>query len=244
MVRDALLARYRVVHTTIEQGAWDEPSSDLHALRLLVDERLDLHDAYAQSLVPTALARCPFTDEALSSTIDLAGFDGLWWSAELPVRPSSPEPDSFLGLAGAAHLVGPLPETPFSIRPGPDRPFVVPSVLAQDGVVAVIRQLQIGAVVAHAVCYFAEGGARGRRPPPTWGLMPLDVDPADRDADLGPWIERDRLLWVRPGDASLALQGGEVGCPFVGLDGDDRDIVVFEGQTWRVEPEPHTAAPG
>lgn len=236
MDRATLLDRYREVHMAIEQRDWDEPQADLHELRLLVEERLELHDVYASSLRAQPLSRCPLTGEVVSSTIDREDLDGLWWNADHPIRPDAPAPATLLGFSGAIPLdEAALPETPFRVCPGPERPFVVPSVLEAPDVVAVVSSVGIGGREGFAIVYFApaEVGAR-RTAPPTWGVPP-PPDPSDRDFDLTPWMETERLLWIAPHDATLTLQGGAVRCPYLEAAGDERDATIFEGTLWRAD---------
>ncbi len=39
------------------------------------------------------------------------------------------------------------------------------------------------------------------------------------DFDLMPWVNRELLTWIAPGDASLTLRQGLGGCPYVNLPG-------------------------
>lgn len=251
MDRDELLARHRTVHAAIEQRDWDDPGADLEELRRLVDERLSLRDRYRELLVEAPLTRCPFTDEVVRLDVDRDGLDGLWWNADAPVRRVVGRRSATLvGLVGTIDLHGRedlLPETPFPIKPGPDRPYVIPSVLAPAEVTAVVSTITVATLTARVIAYFvaAEAGGGGatatgaaRRTAAGLALDPWTRStPAfeDRDAALAPWIEADRLLWIAPDDGDLRLQAGSVGCPYLGLGGDDRDALAFEGVLWRLD---------
>jgi hypothetical protein len=139
------------------------------------------------------------------------------------------------------------PETcSFLCKPGPGVPYVLPQLLRAPPVKAVVRALPVGRHTAYAVTYFVElPGLRLPRPN-TWGTDHYSWIEAGRrrwgqadeeeawDFDLDAWLERGKLLWIPPGDASLSLRSDRAGCPYVGLSGEQRPQYVQYGEvtTW------------
>jgi hypothetical protein len=172
------------------------------------------------------------------------GVDGLWWNCNQPLRPLQQLPVDFIGLAGALRLGSPLEKTPFEVRPGPEVPYVVPRLLALPGICAVLSQVQIGQHMGYAIAYFAEHPEQVANGINTWGTdfyevvdsqgaltWSRDGDNAalDRDADLKPWMEAGKLLWIQPGDTSMTLRSDTRPCPFLALKGSHMDSTLFDG---------------
>src|SRR5688572_3919350 len=177
--RDALLARHREARLRYEQGmdahaaALDHPgeigidessevSSASHAYRearAAHAELVALEEQYFRDLPRPVMAPCPFCSKPLHRTFDPFGLDGFWWRSD--AQPEEPTPClHFCVLLGAVKLDQPAPATDFAVHPGPSRPFVVPRLLEQPGMTAVITQLPMEGGVAYPVAYFAP-----RRPP-------------------------------------------------------------------------------
>ena len=130
-------------------------------------------------------------------------------------------------------LDGPVEGTSFLAKPGPAVPFVVPRLLAHEGVVAVLAELLVGAHLAWSVAYFADPPLLDHHRFNTWGTNRYQWRGADGhwrwndctedaevlDADLAPWIERGKLRWIAPDDADATLRAEVRGCPYLDLEG-------------------------
>ena len=195
--------------------------------------------AYEGTLPAITLSRCPYTGDALTLAIDLAGLDGPWWNLIAPRRPLPVAlPPTLVGFDGAVRLEPLPPPAPFPRRPGPQVPAVLPRLLQLDDVTAVCSSLFVGANPAWCIAYFARPGSEAPPPLNDWGAdhylavlddgVPRPINGGDetRDADLAPWIERERLCWIAPGDDALEVRRGLDGCPYVGL-GTNADAVLL-----------------
>jgi hypothetical protein len=248
--RRRLLDDHAVVQAALEELGHLEVGDDrAFRNRLLIHDELytthsiDVRRRYERGLPVVALSRCPFTGEVLHHSIDHHGIDGLWWDHQSPVRPVETVPATFVGLTGALRLGGPLEYTPFLVKPGPAAPFVVPPIL-EAGAVAVLSQIAIGAHTGFAVVYFAEsppdvalfdewgrGSHRRYRDAAAVGWNHA-ADPATMDFDLAPWIAREQVVWIEPGDDDLQVWSGTDDCPYLDLPG-PRDPQRFQyGRAW------------
>ncbi|MEX1207332.1 MAG: hypothetical protein WD652_06110 [Acidimicrobiia bacterium] len=190
-------------------------------------------DQYEASLMPVPISRCPHTDAVLAPHLDVVGLDGPWWNHDIPRRPlPAGLPGTLVGIDGTIRLQGVPPRLPFTVGLGPEAPCVLPRLLGEDGVVAVISRLDIGPHLGFVTAYFVAPDAAAPTPIADWGTdhylgigddgapLPVYPDPEGRDPELRPWLASDRLQWIAPGDASLRLRTGVEGCPYLGLGGD------------------------
>jgi hypothetical protein len=127
---------------------------------------------------------------------------------------------------------------------------VLPRLLGEDGVVAVMSRLDIGAHLGLVTAYFVAPDAAPPSPIADWGTnhylgigddgapVPTYPAPEERDPDLRSWLASGRLQWIAPGDAALRLQTGVEGCPYLGLGGDATLRWLVDGQIIK-----ETAAP-
>jgi hypothetical protein len=223
-----------------EATALDE-RGDHDAARPLLWRRRELRHRYADLLPEVAVARSPDSGEIVHWAIDTLGLDGWNWSYRGPAR-RIPErlPRTWLTMSGAMRLCEPVEVTPFVVRPGPGVPFVVPRIMNNPGVRAVIAQLPIGRHTGWPITYFGPK-PRNTKLVNLWGNDTYQVFKdgewlgweqetpwaADYDFDLEPWLRSEKLLWIRPGDESMELRTGVDGCPYAGLDG-VRDIPFIE----------------
>jgi|GEM_PF-2477347 hypothetical protein len=233
------------------------PAADLEVPGFTVDERLGLVDALrhrgtadvAERFVARCprhpVARCPFTGDVLQLPVDDVGFDSPFWDAERPLRPRLEAPATWITSTGAVALRGAVPNWPALVAPGPSVPAVLPRLLADAAVVAVLSSITVGRDPAWVVSYFRSPDALGE--PGTadlWGTRAAPdgrrapVAAAELDADLGRWLADGRLRWIAPGDVTAALREGNAGCPYLGLGTDTRLIVVRNGVADRVDRLP------
>lgn len=210
----------------------------------------DLWDEYLAKVPVVRIAKNPFTGDPFDHSIDVLGLDGLWWNYRNPTRPPEYLPPTVLAFTGAIRLEPPIEPAPFLCRPGPGLPFVVPRILQQEGVKAVLSSIQIGAHTGYAVVYFTEKEMRSYEGFNTWGVneskFAYDEDdfgwytwearPDDYCFDLRPWIESGKLQWIAPGDTELNLRTGTDGCPFLDMEGEHLLQVIQEGEVWTEEP--------
>lgn len=200
-------------------------------------------DDYEASLAPVALSRCPHTGVVLAPRIDVSGLDGPWWNHDIPRRPL-PEglPGTLVGIDGTIRLQGLPPRLPFTVGLGSDAPCVLPRLLGEHGVVAVMSRLEIGHHLAFVTAYFVAHDTVAPAPIADWGTdhylgigddgapVPVYPEPEERDPDLRPWLASNRLQWIVPGDTSLRLRTGVEGCPYLGLGGDAGPRRLVDGR--------------
>jgi len=188
----------------------------------------DVTDAYLRALPRVDLARCPFTGVTTSLAIDTYGLDGPWWNALAALRPVEARPPTLVAFTGALQLGAPVERTRHLAKPGPGAPYVLPRLLAVEGVRAVIRAVAVGAHLGWTVAYFAERFPQDAQRANDWGAdhYPIGTgwdavteDTDTHDFNLAPWIERGRLAWIAPGDATLTPRTTPDGCPFLALPG-------------------------
>lgn len=114
---------------------------------------------YWDIVPPVELSRCPYCDQALRRLFDAVDLNGFWWM-DRTRRPKA-EPECcrhFCLLMGALNFNG-LPPVGglFECLPGPDAPFVVPRILEQPAMQAVISCVPMSCgYSAYPVVYFAE----------------------------------------------------------------------------------------
>jgi len=243
-VRDDIVARWHALYREIERREIDGArAAELAPLRA---ERFALREAYERGLARPRLARCPFTDTVLAHPIDVIGLDGMWWEYHADTRVLVADaPPTFFSLQGAMQLASPVEVTPFLVKPGPAVPFVLPRLLADPGVRAVVSSLAVGHHRAFPIVYFKRSDTPLDRPN-EWGrnrYQRIDAegrfawgerfeDPARYDYELAPWIARGQLLWIAPGDESLTLRATTDDCPYLGLEGGRAPQHLEEGRVW------------
>jgi len=200
----------------------------------LLDRQLaDLRSRYEAGLPFLPVSRCPFSAQVVYHSIDPFGIEGLWWNYTAPVRPMENLPVTFHAITGALRMKGPAGNAPFVCVPGPGVPCVVPGILGDEHITAVLSSLPIGNHTGYVITYFSNSEKACVPRPDSWGMNRWEL--LDRNGayqwgegstgthkagfDLAPWIEKKKLLWIRPKDRTLALQSGTAGCPYLGLDG-------------------------
>lgn len=218
----------------------------LEAYEGIVREALaEATDAYLAALPRVTVARDPFTGAEVRIAIDTFGVDGPWWNYEGTIRPAEPRPSTLLAFTGAMRLDAPLPQTGHLVIPGPGVPYVVPRLLAIEGVQAVVRALAVGGQRAWTITYFAEHLTPGTPLANDWGADSYAIgngwhsvreDFEPRSTDLRPWIESGKLAWIAPGDEAGTLRRELAGCPYLGLSGETNIQRLQYGKSWTLTP--------
>lgn len=210
---------------------------------------------YVGLLPEVTVARCPDSDsdsdQIVRWAIDVWGLDGWFWEYDRPARRVPDLPPSWLTMTGALRLAGPVADAPFTARPGPEVPYVLPRLLDQPGVRAVLAQVPVGPHTGWTVTYFGPrpsvslANVWGANTYPArgvngvWGWDAHEPLLSQRDFDLGPWLRAGRLLWIAPGDDTARLRADPDGCPYTGLEGDRAPAFVAHGAVRR----PHATTP-
>lgn len=203
-----------------------------------------LRQEYLDLLPDVTVSRCPHTGTAVTAPVDTVDLDGLWWAYFTPLRRVGALPPPLLARTGALRLGGSPPRTSFLVKPGPAVPYVLPRLLEEPTVLAVVAELPIGPHTGYVIAYFSpaadelplranDWGANDfvrRRADGSleWGAVPDDE--GAMDFDLRPWLEAERLRWIAPGDADASLRSGVAGCPFLDLAGRREVQRIEEGE--------------
>ena len=208
--------------------------------------------AYLAILPERTISRSPLTDELVRFRFDDVDLDGPWWDAYEPVRdePHGGLPDGVISFVGAMELREPLAAAPFLVAPGPGVPYVHPELLELDGVVAVVSAIPVGHHTGYPILYFASAVPDGAPLLDWWGARDYEYVcggeehegeyPAyegDWDFGLRPWLEREKLLWIAPGDDGFTLRRGVASCPFVDLPGERGQARIKDGKLRRPDPD-------
>jgi hypothetical protein len=236
------------------------PDAYLEALHEHLSKRIheDWVD-YERRLPVLPLSICPFTRYVWQHSIDPYGLDGLWWNYEKPIRRRE-EPGGGLALCftGAVRLRYPLEPAPFLCRPGPEAPYVIPRLLKNPDVKAVISTVKIGQHEGYLVVYYGRGLPPGCARPNDWGASycrwrdasgisnwsAAEDNEKEWDFDLKPWLASGRLLWVAPGDPHFALRDEIYCCPYRRMSGRREGVSIRNGKTIRDEELAASAARG
>jgi hypothetical protein len=237
--RQGILDRYFPAHqqwldldfqSVTASGAGAAVSAEKDQLASIIAELLD---QYRRNLPVPAISRCPYTSQVLYHSLDPYGIDGLWWNYQAPVRPIDFLMPGFLSLTGALLLQESPENVPFLCVPGPGAPYVVPEILSDDQVKAVLSSTNIGKHTGYIMAYFTDDPSAVIPRMNCWGANRWELlnrrgtfmwgefsPPESRfDFDLRPWIERGKMLWIQPGDRTLSLHQGVADCPFLACTG-------------------------
>lgn len=230
--RSSLVGRIRETQLSLRPPAVHGIKDDeWRKLRRKLDRLLR---EYAQNLPAKPLSRCPICATPFELPIDDIGLDGAWWWSNCHVPfPEARACEHAVVFLGAVDLRGRVPTevNVYSVLAGPGAPYVVPRLLSRDGMKAVLSTVPFASRdVGYLVVYFSEEPV----PEPerhqewrkqTWILHDEDGrevaensvnDPWD--FDIGPWIDRGKLDWIAPGDATLAIRSDRPS-PYEGLPG-------------------------
>jgi len=204
-----------------------------------------LHE-YGDRLPRVPVSRCPQTKQVLKRVLDPFGLDGpFWFKSRVVEIEEPPAPLTFKVLLGALDLRGRTPhEAQAEIIPGPEVPFVVPSLLELPGMRAVISRIDLEqGDIAHLIAYFSGEDIPMQDLHQHWLEQDLwypgegggtswltKNDPYEYD--LAPWIENGRLAWIEPGDLDLTVydRTSARSCPYVALEGDQHPQSISGGE--------------
>lgn len=207
--------------------------------------RKEIWNEYLAKLPRIPLSRCPFTGQVLVYSFDPYGIDGLWWNYESATRPAFEDlPPTFCALTGALKIENGVEKTSFLVKPGPGVPYVIPRLLENEMVKAVLYSLRVGKHTGYSIAYFAEFPVEGVKWPNLWGLSYYShgktgadfrwydsYDGEDTyDFDLEKWIESGKLAWIMEGDEEMVLHSSVTHCPYIGLPGEKNIQRVQSGK--------------
>ncbi len=247
--RKTILSRYAAAQAEKENlelallGIPTEGSCEGEVERLL-REILALSQQYRDGLPKVAISRCPFSGDLVVHSLDPFGIDGLWWNYEASQRPIESLPETFHSLSGALALVAPVAVASFVVRPGPGVPFVLPGLLGDPSVVAIISSVKVGLHTGYPVCYFSSNPESVEFRPNSWGAsfrleewgLPgrgwssREVQLQEMDFDLEPWVRSEKLGWIAPGDPAVRTRTSVDDCPYLAVKGTQLPQTVFRGK--------------
>jgi hypothetical protein len=202
---------------------------------------------YYDLLPRPLLSRCPFCEQPFTHTFDPWGPDGFWWIEDAPGETVEPEHCQHFALLQGALDLGDAPprgHPRLEANVGPAVPFVIPRVLRQEPVAAVVAAIpMVHGGTAYPVVYFT-----ARPLPPGSFTQPwtrksysyrvtdgfrwrVDTDPWD--FGLADWIQKRKLLWVHPGDTGFRLRSAVDGrCPLIDRPGTRARQFVRDTVVW------------
>lgn len=243
--RDAIVAELARLASEAEELATESHGDD-SGPATRSQRVFELREEYEALLPVVAVSACPFTGARLELPFDGYDLDGPFWDHDAPVRPEVDTPPTYFALTGAVRLGSPIAPAPFLCVPGPEVPYVLPRLLEDDRIGAVVSQIPIGPHIGFAIAYFAREPAHDLPRANTWGTheywffdeegefgwdSELDFD-SDHDHDLAAWIADGSLWWVAPGDPDLTLHQSVDDCPFLDLPGRRSTTHLREGNLW------------
>jgi hypothetical protein len=206
--------------------------------------------AYFDGLPRLPLSRCPICEELFHHSFDPWGLDGYWWQEASAKKTPEPNPCPHFGvLQGAVNLNGldPLGGEREEALVGPAVPFVIPRVLEQRSVVAVISSHPMSnGFSAYPIVYFASRPLGPGAFTQSWtrssynfpdgkGGYAWRIDTDPWDFELEPWIRAEKVFWIDPNDSLMRIRSDRDGpCPFVGLEGIRERQFVKGAELWTV----------
>ncbi len=167
---------------------------------------------YADRLPRLPMGVCPFTGTPLLRSFDPYGFEGWWWHVELIVQLAEPRPPgAFQTILGAVKLNRDAPTEvgTDAVRPGPEVPFVIPTLMELPGMQAVIGRIEMETGdTAYPVSYWSEAEIPPNMLHQPWcremwwfedpetGKSAWSIANDVWDFDLAPWVAQGKLSWV------------------------------------------------
>ena len=212
---------------------------------------MSLRDQYRSNLPVLPLSRCPFCSQVIYHSLDNFGIDGLWWNYEAPVRPVENLPATFHAITGALSLETPPEKAPFLCVPGPAVPYVIPEILKNEHIEAVLSAIPVGRHQGYVMMYFTEDPAIPVPRADSWGMdcweildcqgiYRWDSSPVSEkslDFKIDRWMSKGKLHWIEPGDRTCTLHEGTDTCPYLALDGTRKIQRIWNGELRTTEQE-------
>jgi len=248
--RRILIREYDLLLEKIEylkSKGGDDPDTVKPEIEGYEKRRKEIWDEYLAKLPRVPISRCPFTGQVVYHSFDPYGIDGLWWNYECSVRPSFEDvPPTFCAITGALTLDNEIEKTRFLVKPGPGVPYVIPRLLENEMIKAVLYSLPVGKHTGYAIVYFAEFPVTGVTWPNHWGLSYYSYgktgsdfrwyesfdDDDTYDFDLKPWIKNGKLGWIMSGDKEMVLHSSVTSCPYLDLPGGRKILRIQSGKWW------------
>ncbi|MEI7926810.1 MAG: hypothetical protein WCI61_11580, partial [Chloroflexota bacterium] len=139
--RDRAVRLHAGLREMLDELIEGDADGDEMPLLLALD---DATEAYLDALPRVDLARCPFTGATATIAIDTYGLDGPWWNYLAALRPVEARPPTLVAFTGALRLADRVERTRHLVKMGPGVPYVLPRLMAVDGMRAVIRAVGVG----------------------------------------------------------------------------------------------------
>lgn len=249
--RDALLAAYEGLWTRYVEAMVRRPPDhdEAESARRELDALLQ---GYYDGLPRAVLGRCPFCQSLFRNSFDPWGPDGYWWQEKDTMHTEEPARcPHFSVLQGAVRLhpesVKGAPRNESVLGPGV--PFVIPRVLEQPGVVAVVMAVPMEhGHTAYPITYYSRDSLPPHAFTQPWtrtsfswpdekGGFGWRIDTDPWDFELEPWVGRGKVFWIEPGDDEYRLRSaGDGTCPFVKMQGVRERQYVKGDQLWTLKP--------
>jgi hypothetical protein len=224
---------------------------DITEIRELRNRFNVLLEEYVSNVPFVPVSRCPVCAEPLELAIDTVGLDAPWWWDVCPRQFPKPKGcGHFKVFLGALDLHGrrPAEANIWAILPGPGAPYVIERLLSMDGMQAVLSTVPVGENdTGYLIVYFsskhvAQTDLHQEWRRQTWTLynesgeaVTKDMKNDPWDFELGPWLDREKLLWIEAGDASLSLRKGRP-CPYEDLPGTRMKQIIGSYGLKQVQP--------
>jgi hypothetical protein len=205
---------------------------------------MDLRDQYRSHLPVIPLSRCPFSSQVLYHSIDHYGIDGLWWNYNAPMRPVENCPATFHSITGALSLETPIENAPFLCVPGPAIPYIIPDILGNEHIEAVLSAITIGRHQGYVMMYYTDNPLTPVPRANSWGMdyweildylgtyrwdsSPFSWESFDFQIDR--WIAKGKLHWIEPGDRTFTLRQGTDKCPYLTFAGTKNIQMIRNGE--------------
>lgn len=251
--RRQMMAEVEAILAEISAGSRQRPRMEPERRAALNRRRQEIQRAYFARLPRIVMSRCPVCDTALVRAFDPWGFDGFWWQeSQLIDFAEPPACQHFRVLTGAVNLQGlPVIGGAREAHVGPEVPYVIPAVLDEPTMHAVIAELPMRpGYRAYPIAYFSEAPPSRlmlahpwtRSSASAWmpnGRLGWSVLTDPWDFDLEPWAQRGKLRWIEPGDSAGKLStSGAKQFPYAGIAG-ARERQVIEDSRRFLRGVPH-----
>jgi hypothetical protein len=207
--------------------------------RLRAEEE-DLRRRYYEDLPSVVMSVCPYDGILVERKFDPRGFEGLWWVSPEPAS-DKPSCSHLIVVRGAVDLHGKKPpgrSTSQEASIGPGVPYVVPYLIRQRGVVAVIGELAMEpGYTAYPICYFGDPLPPPERRIASWCQDQFYYVKENGEGcwrfdhqwgfNLRRWLRAGKLRWCVPGSGNRILSNDPPGsCPHLKLRGLKKNQVV------------------